>query len=131
MTQANFQIDQSFPVQFAWRLPDGGMLYAVFRAEVLDIVPAADKYVARLGALLAGRKTNAAGESLPAEATSRDYWQMVGGLVGKTITVAFEADDGRALYMRLETLTGEHNFFSRYDDAQARLRSLTAEDPTP
>ena len=105
--------NQSFPVQFAWRLPDGGTIYAVFRAEVLDTVPAADKYIARLDELLAGRETNAEGDSLPAEATSRDYWRLVGELVGKTITIAYEAEDGRALYMRLETLTGEHNFFSR------------------
>ena len=64
---------------------------------------------------------------------SRDYWQLVGGLVGRRITLAYEADDGRALYMRLETLTGEHNYFTRYEDAaviargvEARLQKLRA-----
>ena len=34
------------------------------------------------------------------------------------------ADDGRALYLRLATLTGEHNFFTRYEDAAVVARAL-------
>lgn len=130
---------ESFAVQFAWRLPDGGYIRAVFRADVLDLVPSADKYIVRLSELLAGREETADGEALPVEATSRDYWAMVGALVGRRITVAYEADDGRALYLRLETLTGEHNFFTRYEDTAVIARALetrgrrsdSAEDPTP
>ena len=49
-----------------------------------------------------------------------------GGRVGRRITLAYEADDGRALYMRLETLTGEHNYFSRYEDAEVIARGIEA-----
>jgi hypothetical protein len=49
---------------------------------------------------------------------------LVGKLIGRKITIAYEADDSRALYLRLETLTGEHNFFTRYEDAEVIARGL-------
>ena len=124
MPEAHYQPGQSFPVQFAWRLPGEEYLRAVFEAEVLELVPAADKYVIRLNQLLAGREETADGEPKPPEALSRDYWTLVGQLIGRTITLAYEADDGRALYLRLATLTGEHNFFTRYEDAAVVARAL-------
>jgi hypothetical protein len=51
---------------------------------------------------------------------------MVGDLVGRKITIAYEADDGRALHMRLTTLTGEHNFFTRYEDAEVIAKGILA-----
>ncbi len=139
MPEAHFSPGESFPIQFAWRLPDGNMIRAVFQADVLDIVPAADKYVVRLSEFVAGREEDLSGQALAAEDTSRDYWTLVGRLTGKRITVAYEVDDGRALYMRLETLTGEHNYFTRYESAEAVTRGLetqlrrkqSGEDPTP
>ena len=98
----------------------------MFQADVLELVPAADKYVVRLGQLLAGREETVDGEAKPSEALSRDYWALVGHLIGRTITLAYEADDGRALYLRLTTLTGEHNFFTRYEDAAVVARALEA-----
>ena len=41
-------------------------------------MPAADKYVVRLGQLLAGREETVDGEAKPSEALSRDYWALVG-----------------------------------------------------
>lgn len=139
MSQDHLPIGDSFPLQYAWRLPDGSYIRAVFRASVLDLVPSADKYIVRLDELLAGREETPNGEAKPAEAFSRAYWALVGDLVGRRLTVAYEAADGRALYMRLETLTGEHNYFSRFDDATVIARGLEAqrrrqesgEDATP
>jgi hypothetical protein len=51
---------------------------------------------------------------------------MVGDLVGCKITIAYEADDGRTIHLRLATLTGEHNFFTRYDDAEVIAQGLLA-----
>jgi hypothetical protein len=113
MPAATYHVGESFPLQFAWRLPQGGYLRAVFQATVLSLVAPADKYVVRLEQLLAGREENAEGEAKSKEELSADYWRLVGRLVGRTITVAYEAGDGRTLYMRLETLTGEHDFFFR------------------
>ena len=124
MPEAHYRPGQSFPVQFAWRLPGEEYLRAVFQADVLELVPAANKYVIRLSQLLAGREETADGEAKPPEALSRDYWVLVGHLLGRTITLAYEVDDGRALYLRLTTLTGEHNFFSRYEDAAVVARAL-------
>lgn len=125
--QAGYQPGQSFPLQLAWRLPDGGYLRAVFRAEVLELVDSASKYVVRLASLEAGREEDAGGGALPAEQISRAYWDLVGGLIGRTITIAYEADDGHAIYLRLETLTGEHNFFTRYEDAEVIARGIRAQ----
>ncbi len=124
--EAHYQPGHSFPVQFAWRLPDGEYLRAVFQADVLELVTAANKYVARLSVLLAGREETTDGEPKPPEALTRAYWDLVGSLLGRTITLPYEADDGRALYLRLETLTGEHNYFTRYQDAQVVARGLEA-----
>jgi hypothetical protein len=126
MPEAHFQPGQSFPLQFAWRLPDGDYLRAVYRAEVIDLVAGADKYVARLGLLLAGREDDAGGIPRPLAALEGEYWQLARGLVGRTITIAYEADDGRPIYLRLATLTGEHNYFTRYEDAAVIARGTAA-----
>lgn len=127
MPEAHIPVGQSFPLQYAWRLPDGSYLRAVFKATVLDTVPTADKYVVRLEELLAGREETPDGEPKPTESLSRSYWTLVGELIGRRLTVAYEAGDGRALYMRLETLTGEHNYFSRFEDAAVIARALEAQ----
>jgi hypothetical protein len=51
----------------------------------------------------------------PVAALTQEYWALVGRLQGRRVTIAFESDDGRPLHLRLETLTGEHNFFFRFD----------------
>ena len=102
-------------MQFVWKLPDGDFVRAVFTAVILDVVPAADKYVVRLQELIAGRQESGIGEMRPVEALTREYWQLIGRLQGRRVTVAFESDTGRPLHLRLETLTGEHNFFFRFD----------------
>lgn len=118
MPTATYKAGESFPVQFAWRLPEGDYLRAVFRAEVLDFVPAADKYIVRLTELIAGRQEDADGVLRPSDQFDRTYWAMVGRLVGQKLTIAYEVEDGRAVHLRLATLTGEHNYFYRYSMAE-------------
>lgn len=126
MMTAQFKIGESFPLQFAWHLPQGDYIRAVFQAEVLDLVPEADKYIVLLRSLEAGRQEDENGRLRPTEQYSTEYWALVGGLVGRKITVAYEADDSRALHLRLATLTGEHNFFTRYEDAEVIARGILA-----
>ena len=116
MPTANYAIGETFAAQFAWRLPDGGYLRAVFQAEVVGVVDRADKYVVRLNELIAGRQDNAEGDVLPKTQLDEQYWALVGRLIGRRLSLAYEADSGNPLYMRLETLTGEHNFFFRFPD---------------
>ncbi|HMT21238.1 MAG TPA: hypothetical protein PKE20_08350 [Promineifilum sp.] len=134
MPEAHYQPGQSFNLQFAWRLPEGDYLRALFQADVLEMVPGADKYVVRLSRFLAGREDEADGQVRQLTALEGEYWDLVRSLVGRTITIAYEADDGNPIYLRLATLTGEHNFFTRYEDAaviargiEARLRRLSEE----
>lgn len=126
MPEAHFQIGDSFALQFAWRLPEGEYLRAIFQAEVMDLVPGADKYIVLLRQFLAGREDDVDGRVKPLTALEGDYWDLVRGLIGRKITIAYEADDGHPLYLRLATLTGEHNFFSRYEDAEVIARGLEA-----
>ena len=116
MPKANYNIGDTFAVQFAWKLPNKNYIRAVFQAEVLALVPAADKYLVRLKELIAGRQEDDDGILLPQESFSYDYWGLVGRLVGRRLAVAYEADDSHAIYMRLATLTGEHDFFFRFPD---------------
>lgn len=126
MPTAHNDIGDRFPLQFAWRLPQGDYLRAVFLADVLDLVPEADKYIVRLVKLEAGRQEDEHGAPRPSDQFSKEYWSLVADLVGRKITIAYEADDGRALHMRLATLTGEHNFFTRYEDAEVMARGILA-----
>lgn len=124
MPKANYKVGESFAVQFAWRLPDHDYIRAVFEAEVLDLVDPAEKYLVRLNRLIAGRQEDANGRLRDSNTYARDYWKLVGQLVGRKITVAYEVDDSRAVHMRLETLTGEHNYFYRYSMAEDTARKL-------
>lgn len=124
MPDAHFHPGQSFTLQFAWRLPDEEYLRAIFQADVLELVPAADKYVIRLTRFLAGREDDAEGAVKTLAALEGPYWDLVRGLSGRVLTIAYEADDGRPLYLRLATLTGEHNFFTRYEDAAVIARGI-------
>ena len=118
MTEAHYQVGEIFSVQFVWRVPDGDFLRAMFEAEVLYIDQVAGKYVLQLGEFLAARQERKDGSVHGADALKRDYWALVAQLAGRKISVAFEADDARPLWLRLETLTGEHNFFTRLNDFQ-------------
>lgn len=113
MLIARYDVGGKFPVQFVWQLPDGDFVRAIFEAEVLAIDSSLDRYRLLLARLLAGRQETPAGEMRPADGMSRDYWEMVGRLVGRQIYLAYEADDGRPLRLRLSTLTGEHSFFCK------------------
>lgn len=126
MPTARFKTGETFPLQFAWHLPQGDYLRVVFQADVQDIVPKADKYIVLLREMIAGRQENANGELRPQEEFSTTYWQLANDLVGKKITIAYEADDSRAIHMRLETLTGEHNFFTRYEDVEVIAKGIAA-----
>jgi hypothetical protein len=114
---AIYKVGDSFPVQFVWQLPEGDFVRAVFQAEVLFLVPAAEKYIVRLNQLVAGRQESERGEMRPKEALTKAYWALVGQIMGRKISLAYEAADGRPLHLRLATLTGEHNFFTRFENS--------------
>jgi hypothetical protein len=108
-------VGDSFLLQFVWQLPDGDYIRALCRAEVLAIIEPAEKYMVRLTELVAGSQESRMGEGRDKDEFSKTYWAMVVRLIGKQITVAWETADGRPLPMRLATLTGEHDFFTRFE----------------
>lgn len=109
------EIGETFNVQFVWQIPNGDYLRAVFSAEILNRDHHSDKYLLRLTEFLAGRQETAAGEMRPLEEVSREYWALVDQLVDRKVVLAYESADGRPLHLRLKTLTGEHNFFYRFE----------------
>jgi hypothetical protein len=116
MPEAQHRIGDSFRVHFAWKIPGGDFVRALFDAEVLGVDELSAKYVLRLTRFVAGRQETSEGETRPSEELDRNYWWLVGQLEGRKVALAFEAEDGRPLWLRLETLTGEHNFFRRLNE---------------
>ncbi len=121
MPEANYQVEEEFKVQFAWKIPSGDFIRAIFKTKVLQKDHLSDKYVVELQKFLAGRQESSAGVMRPVEDVARDYWALVAELEGRKISLAFEADDGRPRWLRTETLTGEHNFFTRLNVLPANL----------
>lgn len=135
-----YEIGDAFHVQYVWQLPDhGDVLRVFFRAEVLAVVPGAQKYLAQLTAFEAGRQESADGHTVrPRSELAFPYWERVLELVGRKVTVAYEVAGGQPIHLRLATLLGEHDFFTRYNrpqmelqfDAQGRLiRPPTPSEP--
>ncbi len=109
------QPDDTFTVQFVWRLNEGNFIRAFFKAHVLETHPEAEKYMVRLEELLAGHEENQRGVILPKEEMTLPYWAMVVRLIGRKVLVAAEVADGRPVGLRLATLIGVHDFFRRYE----------------
>jgi hypothetical protein len=86
------------------------------------------KYVVNLAEFVAGRQEDSRGDMRSPEEVSRDYWAKVINLTGHKIAVAYESDDGRPLWLRFETLTGEHNFFSRLNELPEYFKKRLPED---
>lgn len=116
MSPTIHQKGDSFSLQFVWQLPEGDYIRAIFTADVLAIDTAADKYTVRLRELTAGRQETATGQARPQTELTQTYWRLVGRLQGRRLIIAFEAADGRPLHLRLATLTGDHNFFFRFNE---------------
>ncbi len=119
-----YSVGDIFRLQFAWRIPSEDYIRAIFDAEVLLLDYLSNKYVVQLSEFIAGRQESSQGEMRSSEEVARDYWSLVIDLKGRKIAIAYEADDGRTLWLRLETLTGEHNFFQRLNELPEQFRGL-------
>jgi hypothetical protein len=127
MGSAKFTVGDTFRIQFVWRIPNQDFLRAIFDVKVLHQDTLSNKYVVHLDKFLAGRQESSEGEMRPSEEISRDYWTLISELAGRRISVAYEVEDGRPLWLRLETLTGEHNFFSRLDELPKKFSTWNLE----
>lgn len=102
-------------MQFVWRLEEGDWLRGVFSAEIRALQPHEDRYLVSLVEFVGGWQEDPSGKQRPKEAMSREWWAKIVRLQGRKVQLAYEAADGRPLYMRLPTLTGEHVFFRRFE----------------
>ena len=128
MTEASYTVGETFRLHFVWRIPNEDYLRAIFETEVLLLDELSGKYVVLLSEFVAGRQESNQGETRLGDELARDYWGLVANLVGQRISVAYEADDGRPLWLRLETLTGEHNFFRRLNELPEKFVSFKLDE---
>lgn len=115
MPAANHRPGENITVQFVWQLPDGDFIRALFTAEVLALDERLDRYLIQLQKWEAGRQESPAGDPRPAAEAAKEYWALVQSLTGRRLYLAYEVEDGRPLRLRLDTLTGEHTFFTRLE----------------
>lgn len=127
--QGHLTIGDHFDVQFVWQIPAdednprGDIIRAVFNAEILAVIDAAEKYLVQLTRFVAGRQESADGQTIrPQPELAFAYWRHVLALRERKVTLAWEVADGRPLQMRLTTLTGEHDFFRRYNQPADQMR---------
>jgi hypothetical protein len=111
------QVGDEVQMHFVWKLPNEDYLRAIFRTEVVAILPDSKRYLLLLQEWVAGRQESPTGEMRPEGEVLLSFWRLVDELVGHKAAVAYEAVDGRALPLRLTTLLRIHPFFTRYDDA--------------
>jgi hypothetical protein len=117
MIEPTYQLNDTFPIHFVWKLANGDFLRAIFAARVLELDWEMLRYRIRLEEFTAGRQETASGDVRESEAYAREDWARVAQLVGRQIKVAFEVDDGRPIRLKPETLTGENRFFFRVGEA--------------
>jgi hypothetical protein len=129
MTDTPHDIGQVIKIQFVWRMTDGDLLRAIFDAEVQKIDRLSEKFVIRLKNWLAGRQESPDGVMRPLQEVSRENWALVARLPGQRISLSFEASDGRPLWLRYETLTGEHNYFRRLNELPPPIKLKLADIP--
>lgn len=115
MIKPQFDLNETFPIQFVWKLETGDFLRAIFTVRVLEMDWEMLRYRIVLESFDAGRQESEVGELRPQEQYARDDWARVAQLVGRQIKVAFEVDDGRPIRLKYETLTGENRFFFRVE----------------
>ena len=116
LVAAEYKPGDIFLVQFVWKLPEGDYIRAIFEAEVITLDERLDRYLVRLDRWIAGRQESAKGETRPVEDADREYWSLVAQKSGSHILLAYEVVDGRPIHLRMETLTGEHTYFSKLND---------------
>ena len=113
MIKPRYDLNDTFPLQFVWKLDSGDFLRAMFTVRVLEMDWDMLRDRISLETFDAGRQESPAGEVRESDGYAREDWARVAQLVGKQIKVAYEVDDGRPIRLKAETLTGENRFFFR------------------
>ncbi len=109
-----FSVDDTFDVQFVWRLPDDDYMRVVFAARVVEVHTHEQRYLVVLTALRGGVQEAPDGSYRPQAEMSRPLWARVFSFVDSRVLVAYEAAS-QPLYMRYATLIGEHTYFTRHN----------------
>ncbi len=114
MPQQNYQMGDSFRLQFVWQVPSRDYVRALFQVEITSLDLETQRYIVQIQQLLGKRQETAEGEARPAADLTPEYWQLVRELVGRKAAIAYEASSPQPIRLRYETLTREHHYFTRY-----------------
>lgn len=114
MPQANYDLGDTFKLQFVWQLPHKGFARAVFDAKVEAFDHFQERYIVSLNRLVAKKEEDLDGNMLEIHQWAQEYWELIIALEGRRVAVGYEAQDGRPLRLRLATLTLEHSYFTKY-----------------
>lgn len=101
-----FKVGSTFVVSFQWRLQDDILLWASFRVRVQAIVDDTDRLLCRFEEILSLRTSE------PPETVDDVILNRVKEIVGQYAHIPPEAARGKKLYLKLTTLTGQHDYFS-------------------
>ncbi len=110
-------VGDSYQVQFVWKLPNYDFVRAFFQVTVDEIDHFEERYVVTLDALLGGRQEAADGSLRPEAEMTKPLWGQIVGFIGRKVRLPYESAEHQPLHLKYPTLTGEHNFFSRYEEA--------------
>ncbi len=105
MTTAKF-----VPIRFAWKLPDGRWLRAVFRTEMLEYDPPNDRWICRLHECL----TDLSLVPVPIS-------QPVTAITGMWARIPQHGIDGNTLALKLDTLRGHPKYFFAQDPREQTI----------
>ncbi len=108
-------IGDNYQVQFVWKLPNYDYLRAFFSVTIDEIDIYEERYVVTLDALLGGRQEAADGSIRAVDEMSKPLWANIVGFIGRKVRLPYESADKQPMHLKYPTLTGEHNFFSRFE----------------
>lgn len=126
---ATLAVDEQFHLHFVWKLPSEDFIRAVFQVRIIEIQPHEDRYLVQLETFVAGLQEDETGKARPSAEYDKNWWAHIVALTSRYVQVAYEAADGRPLYMRIGTLTGRHAFFFRYDENGKLLPKPDKDNP--
>ena len=114
--KAELSVGDVFEIYFVWRIEGDDVIRVFYKAEVVEDQPHENRYMVVLREFVRGRQEAPDGTPREKEELAFDHWRKIFSFVSNRVQVAYEAQDGRPLYLRLATLTGEHTFFERHNE---------------
>ena len=116
--EKKFEVGDQYRVQFVWKLPNYDFMRVFFEVSILEIDLFEERFVVRLESMVGGRQEAPDGSMRSEDEMAKPLWGRVVGFIGRKVRLPFESAEGHPLHLKYPTLTGEHNFFTRFENNQ-------------